>query len=523
MSFAPAPGLDAALPRPGRRRSGSLRWLVLAPVLAFIALACWAVSSPVGSSPDEDFHLTSIWCAGGNQPGTCETTGNPARRVVPEALVESACFAHKPSVSGACQAGIDFDPSDTVVTDRGSFLHNYPPVFYATMHVFVSSKIGLSVVIMRLVNALYFVGVATLLWFLLPRRLKSTLVWQWVITMVPLGLFLIPSVNPSSWAITGIGASWIALYGFFQSEGKKKLGLGVVYSLTTFLAAGARGDAAIFEILTAAVVCFLAFRPKRRFAWEAVLPIVLAAVALMFYLTSQQSGVITTGLPEDTAGGTVPLPAKPSALSILVNNLLNSPSLVIGVFGSWELGWLDTALPVVVWAFGSLVFAGVSFGALRSSDWRKIVSVAGVALVVWLLPVYILQRSLSIVGTQVQARYILPLIVLLGGLLLLQTGTRAWMLTGLQRTVVVGALSVSQAVSLHYNFKRYVSGVGSGGGLDLDNKAQWWWGIPVGPMAIWVIGAIAFAVMLAIIARELQQYDEVLPRRRKQEPLPNLT
>ena len=39
----------------------------LVPLLAILALACWALASPVGSSPDDNFHLASIWCAGGNE------------------------------------------------------------------------------------------------------------------------------------------------------------------------------------------------------------------------------------------------------------------------------------------------------------------------------------------------------------------------------------------------------------------------------------------------------------------------
>jgi hypothetical protein len=500
------------------RRRG-FRWLILVPILAFMALGCWAFASPIGSSPDEDFHLTSIWCAGGNQPGTCETTSVPAKRVVPEALVEAACYAHKPQTSGACQNAIDFHPSDTVVTARGSFLDNYPPIYYATMHVFVTPDIQVSVLLMRLVNILYFVGVSTVLWFLLPRYLRSAMVWSWVITTVPLGLFLIASVNPSSWAITGIGASWIALYAFFQTTGRRRIALAAVYAVTTFLAAGARGDAAIYCVLTAAVVVFLAFCPERRYFLGLILPAVLVVVAILFYVTSQQSGVVMTGLPEDTAGGTVPIPPKPSGASILVNNLLNSPSLVIGVFGSWQLGWLDTALPTVVWALAGAIFVGVVFVALRSSGWRKTVAVAGAAAVLWLLPVYVLQRSMSIVGTQVQPRYLLPLVVLFAGLALLPWGTRSWSLTSLQRWLIVGALAISQAVSLHYNMKRYITGVGNGGGLNLNSNPQWWWAaLPVSPMIVWGVGVVAFAGLLVILARELRPFDglrrEVGPNQR---------
>ena len=49
------------------------RWAwVWLPVAFFVMCAGWALTSPPGSSPDDDFHLTSIWCAAGTQDGRCE-------------------------------------------------------------------------------------------------------------------------------------------------------------------------------------------------------------------------------------------------------------------------------------------------------------------------------------------------------------------------------------------------------------------------------------------------------------------
>ena len=39
---------------------------IVAPLLLLFALAAWAVASPVGAAPDDDFHLASIWCATGD-------------------------------------------------------------------------------------------------------------------------------------------------------------------------------------------------------------------------------------------------------------------------------------------------------------------------------------------------------------------------------------------------------------------------------------------------------------------------
>ena len=43
--------------------------------LALVAVGlAWSLASPAGSSPDDDFHLASIWCATGD-PAVCRRTG----------------------------------------------------------------------------------------------------------------------------------------------------------------------------------------------------------------------------------------------------------------------------------------------------------------------------------------------------------------------------------------------------------------------------------------------------------------
>ena len=44
----------------------SRRILLTAPLLLLATLAAWALASPVGASPDEDYHLVSGWCATGD-------------------------------------------------------------------------------------------------------------------------------------------------------------------------------------------------------------------------------------------------------------------------------------------------------------------------------------------------------------------------------------------------------------------------------------------------------------------------
>ena len=42
---------------------------IAAPVALFVALGSWVLASPVGSSPDDDYHMASIWCGQGVREG----------------------------------------------------------------------------------------------------------------------------------------------------------------------------------------------------------------------------------------------------------------------------------------------------------------------------------------------------------------------------------------------------------------------------------------------------------------------
>ena len=170
------------------RRTG-FRWqLILAPLALFAALVSWAVASPVGASPDDDFHLASIWCGLGERPGLCEPGDTPDARTVPKALLTaSQGFAYRQDDSAACE----LPPADEMVSStRGNFTGTYPPVFYAAMGVMASDDIPTSVIWMRIVNAGLFVGLVSLLTWLVPTGLRKLALWPVMLTIVPLGMFI---------------------------------------------------------------------------------------------------------------------------------------------------------------------------------------------------------------------------------------------------------------------------------------------------------------------------------------------
>ncbi len=482
------------------RRTRRLPLILFAPLLVFLTLGAWALSSPVGSSPDDDFHLASIWCA--DAPNEyCGAVNIHGLIEAPKALLDSSgCYAYKPEVSAACQSE-NWDLSTTELTGRANTIGGYPPVYYAVMNLFAGDDVQASVMLMRFINVLLFTTLTAALVLLLPVNRRATLVWSWVITMVPIGMFTVASNNPSSWAVMGVGFSWIALLGFFETTRWRKAVLGGIYVLTALMAAGARGDAAAYTIVATVAVLILTFQRELRYLVQLLLPLAVVAMCISLFRFSRPVEAVTKGVTGGPSGE--PAPASTDLVGQFFWNMTQTPKLWSGIFGNgWGLGWLDTAMPSLVWMGSFAVFISVGFVAARVLNGRKLFVLVCGALLLWLFPAALLVGSGESVGENLQPRYILPLIVLFAGVLLLVVRGREIRFTRLHVVLIGVTLSIANSIALHLNLQRYVHGFDDLG-WNIDDPIEWWWSMPISPMVVWVIGTAAFAGLLAIVLRRV--------------------
>ncbi|WP_166787113.1 DUF2142 domain-containing protein [Cryobacterium sp. TMT2-23] len=462
----------------------------LIPGALFIALVSWGLSSPVGSSPDDDYHMASIWCGQGVREGLCEKGNSATERRVPAVLNEYPnCFSYHPEHNASCAQ----KPASILAnTDRGNFNGGaYPPVYYAVMSVFAGESVATSILLMRIFNALLFVGTVSTVFFLLPRSGRGPLTWGTLISVVPLGMFLIPSVNPSSWAVLSAATLWVSLLGYFKAtQRNRRIGFAGIASLMTLVGAGARSDSAVYGVLAMLVVAVLAFEKSRGYAVRALLLVALAAISVGLFRSAGQAAVLDPNALSDTT--------QDAIWDLTVTNFRLLPELWAGSLGTWGLGWLDTALPGSVWVTTLAVFSAVVFWGLQKLPWRKSLAFAMVFGSLIVVPMYILVHDRVYVGAYVQPRYIYPLVILLAGIALLWLGRDDLRLSRPQLLIVASLVSLANAVALHINIRRYVTGLDVDD-LNLNHKAEWWWVFPFAPMTpfsplgIWAIGTVAFA------------------------------
>ncbi|MCE4025685.1 DUF2142 domain-containing protein [Microbacterium sp. Au-Mic1] len=472
----------------------SVLWGIVSALAIFLSLGAWSLASPVGSSPDDNFHLASIWCGQGEREGLCEKGDKEPWRLVPHELSIGLCYVAQPRTTGKCTEEHLVVTDDMVPTKNVNSKGLYPPGYYWIYSFFVTPNVAVTTLAIRLTNAALFAILMVATWFALPRRLRPVLGWSSAVTVVPLGMFLIASINPSSWAITSLAVLFPSVLGFLHTTGKRRIVLGAMSAVAALMAFSSRGDAATYAAVSVLAALVLSFRPERSFLTRAILPAVIVIAAGVATVSAGQVGSALGGLSTTEPVGSLSM--------LVVQNLLNLPSLIAGAFGqTWGLGWLETMMPPVVWAFVIFVTAGTVFAALRWQGWRKALALAGVGATLIVVPMYILVSSGVLVGSQVQPRYLLPLLTVFVAVALapsqdLAPSARVGQRLSAMQTIVGGVLLVTaNAVALLFTMRRYVAP----DYLYLDSHIDWWWAAGPSPMTTLVIGALSFCAALAVL------------------------
>lgn len=460
--------------------------------LLFISLLAWAFASPLGSTPDEDYHLASIWCGQGEREGLCEySTEKAGDIIVPASTVEAAnCFAFHPELSANCPVK---PANETTITGRSNADGGYPPVFYWVMGAFAGPDLVVSVLLMRIFNSLLFVAMMMTTFLLSQKSLRVPLLWGIAITVVPLGMFLIPSVNPSSWALISATVLWASLTGFLKAvSSKQRFALGIIAGIATLIGAGARSDAAVYSGIAVVVAVILSWKQISQRRMLLLLPAGIVLVALGFFFSGGQSSVVA---PD----GSATTNASIGVVSLAFANLALLPQLWTGVLGTWGLGWLDTTMPGIVWVTSVAMFSAFVFAGLKSLSKAKAVAVSLLFICLISIPLYILVNDRVMVGAGVQPRYIFPLMIMFAGVALTALNPGKDTFSAVQVWIAVAGLTVANSLALHTNIRRYVTGIDTGG-VNLDDKVEWWWELPFGPMWVWAIGTITFGLVLYFLA-----------------------
>lgn len=481
-------------------RSRRLPWTGIAALGLTLFLAMtWALASPPGSSPDDDFHLASIWCSWGADAAGCTVLEEPAPTdhltvSVPDLAIESShCAAFKPEVSGGCSYlnpdGSSAQPDPEVYVMRANN-RSYPELFYAMMRPFVVDSAATSVVLMRLASAVLGIALLVAAGLLTVPDDRWRLWAYWLVGSVPLGLFTFASTNPSSLAIAGAAAVFPLTLAALQSDGepRRRWIASSLAAVSAILAVGSRSDAVFFCGLAVAAALVVSLRGRRGALIRgglSALPV--ASVLIVAFITRNGAGL--------AAGAGAPAPGR---VAPTTDNIVGVLSFYVGEFAT-RLGWLDVAVPSLAWGSIALALGAILGYGVGGLGARRAIAVGATLAVALTLPIVMLERTGYRVGEWVQPRYLLPGVMVLLGILAIR-GADGTAGPNRRQLIWVAALaSLAHTIALHRLMRRYITGV-DGVAFDLGQAKEWWWDIGVGPMAVWALGSLAFSALALTVA-----------------------
>lgn len=497
-----------------------IRQAVIA-VLGFVLLGwTWAFASPTGASPDEAFHLTSIWCVTGAHEG-CQLKDSGSIAVVPAAVGTTPCFILNPDTDAACR---DSQPTDGLVqnTHFNAATGNYPPLFYLTMRSLVGSDVERSVIRMRMLNVVLGGAVLFAILTLTSGAVRRAVALAWAAGLVPVGLFYVASVNPSSWAIIGGSTFWAFLLtamSQWNRHRRRAVFAAVAGTITLFMAIFARSDQ-VWTIGLSVLAVLLLSRQVRWRSWKlwtvlAVSAVMGVVIASLFRLGAY---VATLSLTWPT-GSQVNDQPNP-----VVRVLAEFPAYLAGHFGfipAWiqrsdesnfgtpgwveeayvyGLGSYDVALPSLVGVVMVFVWGGLAFIGLAKPGRRKLLAL-GVLLGGLVFQIMVM-RSLGGWGSWenpqgvwwfLHPRYTLPFVLVAAGITLLVRPRSVPLLTRTQAILISVMLPVVSTIALLTTMTRYIAGQDNSW-TQLEPSTGWWWAFGPDPVFVAAASFVAAAV-----------------------------
>lgn len=445
----------------------------------------WIAASPIGGSPDDDFHMGSIWCPRPAEE-SCETAviDGVLQVKVPEPVaLATDCHAHKPDQAAVCPEPLS-DAKEAFSTrfDEGS----YPTLYYRFHHLLIQETVDASILVMRAANFLIAVMLFAAIGILLEKNLRYPYLLAMAASWAPMGIYFLTSINPSSWAIVGTFAYATAMWGAFSArDEKRRWALTALALLGALMSFGSRGDAAFYVFVVTAAL-FFAFAKKRQHLPQWILAGALSVVGIYLMLNGGQAGNIVEARSVSN-----------NPIAIALRTLVDLPRFFGGLVGyEFGPGWFDiplngTVVVLAVMVTGSLLLAGI-----REGSWRKWMSALMVFGAMAGIPVLIIAAGTYPHLGPYQPRYILPLLAVLMFILFASDGGMRLRLSWPQKILLLMSLWVVLSFTLHTILWRYVKGLGGVPPINLDALVSWWWNIPISPMTTWVIGTVSMGVAL---------------------------
>lgn len=484
-----------------------------------VVMAAWLLASPPGSSPDDVYHLGSVWCGRGFDdrclPTSAGKTSNSA--LVPSPIGAINCYVYdQQSRSASCLNSILPGLPNVFDVVESNVRRERANLYYATMNLLVGDDVGRTVARIRVANALTVLTMVLLTALVAGPRIRTAFLVTWLVASLPLGLFMATSVNTTAWGIAGLGTIWangLTLLG--DRGGWRRLVAGVLAVIGWTLAVGSRTEALPHLLfVTAAVVALAVLDDRdllgrggaafRRLHLATQILLVISIGASLAWIGRIGASRIFASLVGDFQKGWDRLVARDIG-NPFFTLVMDIPTFWVGVLGSWNLGWLDTRVTPMGSVPTMAVYVALLTLGLMGASRARIASASIIGLGMLLLPLFSLIPIARMVNEEIQARHFIALIYVLLGVALTRDRAAPPLRIGNGMYVTMSlALAASHAAALWMNIGRYTVGFTEFLFVPIGREPEWWWSTAPAPFTVWAVGSTAFLVVSLLVLGRLR-------------------
>lgn len=471
------------------------RQIVLVGTL-LLTLCMWAISVPRGSTPDEGYHLASIWCARGERVGKCQPLEGTEvlGPIVLTPYVSDFCFNRSPDLPANC---VNELPDSTLVGHQRFDGKDFRVLYYLALNPLSNLGPEVGVTLMRFVNIMIFVLLLASLLILGTNRVSLSAAIGLLMTFVPQGLYLISSVNPSSWAVTAVGLNWAFLLEVRAAQTTRKRAFFTVCWALTIILSLARLDS--FGLLLFSTVAVVVFDSRSSITKNKQIGVSLFVLIAMTYFAHQFDlfQILFASIRKTF------LDQRADFFIYWIVHLIDIPAFSYGFnfedFGALG-GSLEILLPTLVPIIMSGLFITLVCCTFRNYSWRLVLFGASSIIFLFLILIQQLAAESTYNPYWVQGRYILPFISFLlgfsvylslqGPILLVQLFTAKLTSVGISIAHSLVLLTVIQRYSVGSN-KKFVS---------ILDSTSWNYVPYIGGIVVWLVGTVAFAIFAWLLS-----------------------
>ena len=456
----------------------------------FFVFTCWAFASPNGSTQDDYWHMSSIYCSNsGNSP--CQ---------VPRFIQTTPCFSMgiaNPDITPAC-----VDPSS--LSELGPVIkqnnNSYTGGYYSVINRMQWGSLRQFVFSIRLINSIIFLSLLRILLFISyeSRNIINAFIGAMIATISPLFIWFVPSINMTSWSFTSTTIIWFsAAIALKEPKSPKRLNAILISIVALAIAVSSKPEAVFYCLLAVGTVYFLVSDSKIKLNLPIAIISISSFLIIFLYLSGYSNGtVIFRGFRENDTGNIL-------SPYYTIRNTAKAVELYAGSFAT-QIGDSDVNIPATSWLFSAVAISVMAAIGLKNMTRLQSVVTLIYSIFMFGIPLAILNLSSVQVGGFIATRYIWGLLFGFVFCLLLKTKSVHIFLPRASVAIACGAANFAAIGALFAVLRRYTVGASSTS-WNLDADKLWWWNTPVTPLTLlglaFVVQTIFFGSAYKILTR----------------------